>query len=101
MNKSSNEHYMMENVDEYIDSYLHSIERVPAPPFLITRIRERLANHVEKVSRAYVLAGGLSLCVLFLFNFMVVSKTGAGRSKDDRHVLANSIGYLSDNNIYR
>lgn len=101
MNKSSNTYNNMENEDIHIDSYLNSIERVAAPPFLMTRIREKLANHVEKVPGAYVWIGGVSLCVLLSFNFMVVLKTGAARSGDDKHVFANSIGYLSDNNLYR
>ncbi len=101
MKRSSNESNMMENEDIHIDSFLNSIERVSAPPFLFTRIREKLGNHVEKISGAYVWIGGLSLCILLSINFMIVLKSGAGRHGDDRHVFANSIGFLSDNNLYR
>lgn len=101
MKRSSKESNMMENEDIHIDSYLNSIERVSAPPFLFTRIREQLAHHVEKVPGVYVWMGGLSLCVLLSFNFMIVLKSGARRHGDEKHVFANSIGYLSDNNLYR
>lgn len=101
MNKSSKERNTMRQEDIHIDSYLNSIQRVSAPPFLFTRIRERVADQVEKVPGIYVWIGGLSLCILLSFNFMVLMKIGSGRSGDDRHVFANSINYLSDNNLYR
>jgi hypothetical protein len=101
MNKSSKTNNNMENQDIHIDYYLNSIERVTAPPFLMTRIRQQLAHHVEKVPAVYVWIGALSLCVLLSLNLMILLKSGSGRTNDERHVLANSISYLSNNNIYR
>ncbi len=101
MNKSSNEHNSMRKEDVHIETLFSSIERVPAPPFLFARIRERVSSHVENVPRGYVWVSAVSLCVILSFNVIFLLRTGAGRSGDDRQVFANSIGFSADNNLYR
>lgn len=80
---------------------LEGIRKVEAPPFLLTRIRQKIkAQSERKVTRFTVFAAGLSLSVLFAMNIYIVSNSGQNKTHvpDD---IANAMNLFPDNNIYR
>jgi hypothetical protein len=80
---------------------LESIGRVEAPPFLLTRIRQKISEQSErKVNPLTVVAAGISLTVLFAMNIYIISNSGQNRTRATEDI-ANAMNLYPNNNIYR
>lgn len=53
---------------------LQKIKKVEAPPFLYTRIEQKIKNlQADKISLRWVLGGSLSFCILLYFNISLIN----------------------------
>jgi hypothetical protein len=53
---------------------LSNIEKVEAPPYLLTRIHQRIANERQSyLSTNWVLGFGFSMIMIFIINFVAIT----------------------------
>ncbi len=91
---------MKHEVDTDFSYYLGNIQRVDAPPFLLTRIKEKaMANSDIKVGRGWVLAGGMSLAMVLIMNVVIINRDSAKQQKTQN--LVESMNLAADNTLYQ
>ena len=87
------------NIEEYLDR-LSTIQKVDAPPFLFTRIQQRIQDVIfPRVSPKTAWALCVSFVFLLIMNVYVIAHYHSDNSKENN--LAQSFHLLPDNNLYR
>jgi hypothetical protein len=90
---------MKHEVDTDFSSLLSTIQKVDAPPFLLTRIKEKLKSNPDvKVGVGWVLAGGMSLVMVLIINVVVISKNSTKHQQIPN--LVESMNLAPDNTLY-
>jgi hypothetical protein len=85
----------MKNLDLF-----KKVQRVEAPPFLLTRIHAKIrAAEAERLPVSWRWAGALVLGLLLFFNAQAL-KTGQGQSSAPVGQVAESFGMLTSNQLY-
>lgn len=78
---------------------LGKIQRVEAPPFLFTRIQQRIENErMQRVSTGKVVALAFSFAVILIINTLVF--VGAKSETNSTEMYANAINLTSTNTLY-
>jgi hypothetical protein len=91
---------MKHEVDTDFSSLLSTIQKVDAPPFLLTRIKEKLKSNPDvKVGVGWVLAGGMSLVMVLIINVVVISKNSTKHQQIPN--LVESMNLAPDNTLYQ
>lgn len=79
---------------------LATIQKVEIPPFLITRIEQKIrGNRTEMVTPRWVFAVGLSIIIVLFININLIKNyktNGAEKSS-----LVQSMNLLDDHNLYK
>ncbi len=91
----------MMNIDTELNT-LKKIQPVSAPPFLLTRIEQRIAaSSFSAASPKLRLAVFSTLVVLAIVNVLAVSSQSSRRSPgSDIRILASEMNLSSSNNLY-
>jgi hypothetical protein len=90
----------MHNNNKYeTTDILDNISRVDAPPFLYTRIRQKIENYKEKVSPTAIWATTATLCLIVIFNLFVISKNNNSNT-ETANALVNSMNLNPGNTLY-
>lgn len=80
--------------------YLQKIKHVDVPPFLFTRIQQKIErNKRERMPESQTLILALSFALILIFNVLVITKYTS--QTNDAAVFAESIHLTSDNFIYK
>lgn len=91
---------MKHKEDTDFSSLLDSIQRVDAPPFLLTRIKEKIKTNPDvKVGVGWVLAGSVSLMLVLVVNVVVMSKSSVKNQQTTN--LVASMNLAPDNTLYQ
>ncbi|MCX6148282.1 MAG: hypothetical protein NTW25_13695 [Candidatus Kapabacteria bacterium] len=78
---------------------LENIQKVDAPPFLLTRIKQQIENsNYSKFSSKFTLSLGLSFLVLLILNTSIILHH-KNHQKDEKQI-ANSFGLMLNNSLY-
>jgi len=80
---------------------LDEVSQVSAPPFLLTRIRQRIANGQQRVSAKWVFATALSTAVVFIMNIYLVASEPAAKQTLEGRELATAMNLLPQNALYK
>lgn len=79
---------------------LATIQKVEIPPFLITRIEQKIrGNRTEMVTPRWVFAVGLSIIIVLFININLIKNyktNGAEKSS-----LVQSMNLMDDHNLYK
>jgi len=86
----------MENVEKAFH-HLESIKTVDAPPFLLTRIKQQIANKEAKVKPVWAVSLVTAVFLLFMLNLNLVSKQSEQTQEQN---LISSMHLSSQNNLY-
>ena len=79
---------------------LARIQKVDAPPFLLTRIQQRLENtYRTQFSPRVVFGLGVSLALIFTLNIVVLVKYNKVTKIENN--LAQSMNLVPDNSLYK
>ena len=79
---------------------LKHIEKVEAPPFLLTKIHQKIDNATgNRLSPRIVWSFAVSFLVVITFNIVVMTKTGGKNKTPDN--LATSMNLIPDNSLYK
>lgn len=85
--------------DTNYSTMLGNIKRVDAPPYLLTRIQEKVKTHPEiKVGMGWVLAGSMSLVMVLLMNVVIINRNIAKYKKTQNIIV--SMNLVADNTLY-
>lgn len=79
---------------------LEQVRRIEAPPFLFTRIRQKIADAEQRIATPWVLATGISMLLLLFLNFCVISKNTTGSRLKESAQLAQSMQLMPENSLY-
>lgn len=81
---------------------LSKIEKVDAPPFLYTRILQKIENQKQiEVSIAKQWSLALAFLLLIILNISVLtSSTASKQNNKQTENLASGLGLVTDNNLY-
>ncbi|MBX2905937.1 MAG: hypothetical protein KF744_07865 [Taibaiella sp.] len=79
---------------------LGEVARVDAPPFLLTRIRQRVANVQQRVSGKWVVATALSMILIIAMNIYLVAGQRNNSRTETSHELAQAMNLLPQNSLY-
>jgi hypothetical protein len=80
---------------------LEQIVKVDAPPFLLTRIREKIAvAREQRITPALAWAGALSFIVILSVNVYIVSAFSDSKTSQKASNLVESMNLYPDNSIY-
>ncbi|MBD80995.1 MAG: hypothetical protein CL840_18905 [Crocinitomicaceae bacterium] len=92
----------MTNEKNNIEQLLGKIEKVDAPPFLLTRIEARLEQTQELLPRRWSVAYLSLAVVVVLFNVYVIVQNNDNRSSvtEGATELASSLNMNTSNQIY-
>ena len=91
---------MKHKEDTNFSSLLGTIQRVDAPPFLLTRIKEKIKTNPEiKIGLGWVFAGSLSLMLVLVLNVVVMSKSSV-KNQQTANLVA-SMNLVPDNTLYQ
>ena len=91
---------MKHEVDTDFSYYLGNIQRVDAPPFLLTRIKEKIKTEPEiKVGMGWVLAGGMSLIMMLIMNVAIINRDSVKHPKTQN--LIESMNLAPENTLYQ
>ncbi len=74
---------------------------VEAPPFLLTRIRQRIANVSQRVPAKWVAATAVSMACILMLNIYIISGRSDMRAQEDGTQLARAMNLFPDNSLYR
>ena len=81
---------------------LGQIQSVEAPPFLLTRIRQRIDEAQQAgFSPRLIWSFGVSLLVLLCLNVAVILKQSPATRTDSYNNLAVSMNLVPDNSLYK
>lgn len=87
------------NMDNQINSLDH-IQRVEAPPYLYTRISQRIRNnHSGKISPLLGWSLGITCALILLLNITVLSMYSNKQIEEKN--LAKSMNLMPDNYLYK
>ncbi len=80
---------------------LSKIQKVEAPPFLLTRIQAKIKAEeaIERLPRSWKWAGSLALGVLVVLNVYSIN-VGVTTQTDTAKSLIVSLGLQQNNNLY-
>ena len=91
---------MKHKEDTNFSSLLGTIQRVDAPPFLLTRIKEKIKTNPEiKIGLGWVFAGSVSLMLVLVLNVVVMSKSSV-KNQQTANLVA-SMNLVPDNTLYQ
>jgi hypothetical protein len=91
---------MKHKVDTDFSSLLSTIQKVDAPPFLLTRIKEKIKTNPEiKIGLGWVFAGSVSLILVLVVNVVVMSKSNVKNQQTTN--LVASMNLAPDNTLYQ
>ncbi len=91
---------MKQEVDTDISSLLGKLQRIDAPPFLLTRIKEKIKTEPEiKVGMGWVLAGGMSLIMMLIMNVAIINRDSVKHPKTQN--LIESMNLAPENTLYQ
>jgi hypothetical protein len=81
---------------------LTRIKKVEAPPFLFTRIEQRVKNlRPDKISLRWVLGGSLSFCLLLYFNITLINLNLNNEvSTNDLELVLDDMNMNASNQLY-
>lgn len=79
---------------------LGKVARVDAPPFLLTRIRQRVANVQQRVPAKWVVATALSMILIIAMNIYLVAGQRNNNRTETSHELAQAMNLLPQNSLY-
>ncbi len=80
-------------------SMLETIQRVEAPPFLLTRIRQQIANRQDAaVPTRWAWAAGLSFVLILALNIYAI--TGSSRGTRPQANLVQTMDLYPHNSLY-
>lgn len=78
---------------------LNYLKRVDAPPFLLTRIRQKAAEvYEQRVTPAFVWASCLGLALIFAVNAYIIS--GGAPQKSEHLMQSKQISFFTNNSLY-
>lgn len=80
---------------------LGEVSQVSAPPFLLTRIRQRITNTQQRVSAKWAIATALSMAAIFVINIYLVTWAPAEQQQREGIELATAMNLLPQNALYR
>jgi hypothetical protein len=91
---------MKHEVDTDFSSLLGTISKVDAPPFLLTRIKEKIKAKPEiKIGLGWVFAGSVSLMLVLVVNVIVMNKSNVKNQQTTN--LVASMNLAPDNTLYQ
>lgn len=92
---------MMKENDQEL-RVLENVQRVQAPPFLLTRIESRIeASIAERVPLRRVIAASFILVIVFAFNtYVFVDKLDVSESSSTAVSLVDEMGIGNSNHLY-
>ena len=93
--KASNQ-VIMENVERAFH-HLESLEKVDAPPFLLTRIQQRIANKELRVKPVWAYSLAAALLLLFVFNVRAINQQ-AEQTQEQQFI--QSMGIQTSYSLY-
>jgi len=79
---------------------LGDVAATGAPPFLLTRIRQRIANVQQRVSAKWVFATALSTAIVLIMNIYLVAGEPAAKEAGEGRELATAMNLLPQNALY-
>lgn len=90
----------MQNYNKYEPTdVLDLINKVDAPPFLLTRIKQKIESSANKVSPVVLWTTCISVCLVFIVNIYAISDTGKHKN-DTAHSLAEAMNLYPNNSLY-
>jgi len=91
----------MKYTDQYDPSdMLDHVKRVDAPPFLLTRIRQKIDTARRQASPALIWATGLSMALIFTVNIYVITAPAKTNDVNPGNELAQSMNLYPHNSLY-
>jgi len=79
---------------------LNRIQRVEAPPYLFTRIQQKIANgQTERLPKGMAVAINLSFVLILVINVIVFMRNT--NKSDSTENYAQSIHLMSNNSLYK
>ncbi len=94
----------MKNEMKHTDNHspadmLEYINKVDAPPFLLTRIRQKIANATEQtIAPKWAFAAGFSLVLVVSLNIYII--TAPTENKPQQANLAQTMNLIPHNSLY-
>ena len=90
---------MEKEADKFLKP-LEFIEKVETPPFLLTRIQQKIQNELSnRVPPKTAWVWGISLAMIILLNVLAITKHQ--KANNDDRSLIDTFQLMSDNNLYR
>lgn len=86
------------NIDQKLD-LLKKIQKVDAPPFMLTRIRQRL-DSVEPASTAWKLAFGSGLMLVAALNVSILLLRYSNTDKSQIQEIVSTMDLSNQNDFY-
>ena len=80
---------------------LGQVAPTAAPPFLLTRIRQRIANASQRVPAKWVAATAVSMACILMLNIYIISGRSDMRAPEDGTQLARAMNLFPNNSLYR
>jgi hypothetical protein len=79
---------------------LGEVARMEAPPFLLTRIRQKVADVQQRVPAKWVVATALSMVIVVVLNIYLVAGQGTNGKRQGGNELAEAMNLLPKNALY-
>ncbi len=96
MKENASNQENMERV-EHAFRQLAEINPVDAPPFLLTRIKQQIANKEVKVKPVWAVSFATAIALLFMLNLNIVSQKSEQTQEQN---FISSMGLYNQNNLY-
>lgn len=96
MKGKSSKQVDMERVEQAFQQ-LSEINPVDAPPFLLTRIKQRITNKEVKVKPIWAASLAAAIVLLFVFNLKIVQNQSEQKQEQ---IFLSSMGLNSQNYLY-
>lgn len=89
------------NIDQKLD-HLKKLQKVEAPPFLLTRIRQSIANTgLQKISPQWKLAYAATALVVLVMNAGIYVNSIKGKTSEPQlNTVVKSMGLNTSNEFY-
>jgi hypothetical protein len=80
---------------------LAKLQRVEAPPFLMTRIRAKIeANRSERLTPRWALAASLAFGLLLVANISLLNSNGQSPVNHNMEIIASGFDLVPNNQLY-
>lgn len=79
---------------------LGEVARMEAPPFLLTRIRQKVADVQQRVPAKWVVATALSMVIVVVLNIYLVAGQSTHGKRQGGNELAEAMNLLPKNALY-